>query len=68
MRSTIDIDDKLMAAAKKLTNIKTKKEIVNLSLKELVRKKRREHLIEMYGKAPVDLTLAELESLRRDEQ
>ena len=68
MRSTIDIDDKLMAAAKKLTKIKTKKEIVNLSLKELVQKKRREHLINLYGTSPVDLTLTELENLRQDEK
>jgi len=41
MRSTIDIDERLFEEAKKLTRLKTKKAVVNLSLKELIRKKRR---------------------------
>jgi len=44
MRFTIDIDKKLLEEAQKLIKVKTKKELINLSLKELVRKKRREHL------------------------
>ncbi len=32
MRATIDIDDKLIEEAKRLTSIKTKKEVVNLSI------------------------------------
>lgn len=68
MRSTIDIDTKLLAEAKSLTMIKTKKELVNLSLRELIKKKRRDHLISLFGAHPVDLTLEELEKSREDEQ
>lgn len=67
MRATIDIDEKLMEEAKKLTMVKTKKELINLSLKELIRKKRIEHLISLYGTSPVDLTLKDVEKLRKDE-
>ena len=41
MRSTIDIDERLFEEAKKLTRLKTKKAVVNLSLKELIRKKKK---------------------------
>lgn len=67
MRATIDIDDKLIEEAKKLTAVKTKKELINLSLKELIRKKRIEHLLSMYGTAPVDITLKDVEKFREDE-
>lgn len=68
MRSTIEIDPKLIAEAKALTKIKTKKALIDLSLRELIRKKRREHLIGLFGKSPIDLTLAELEDSRSDER
>ncbi len=67
MRSTIDIDDKLLEEAKKLTSIKTKKELLNLSLRELIRKKRIEHLLSLYGSSPIDLTLEDVEEFREDE-
>jgi len=67
MRATIDINEELIEEAKKLTMVKTKKELINLSLKELIRKKRIEHLIGLYGTAPVDLTLKDLEKFRKDE-
>lgn len=67
MRATIDIDDRLMEEAKRLTAIKTKKELLNLSLKELIRKKRVEHLLSLYGTSPIDTTLKDIERLRKDE-
>ncbi|MBI3753478.1 MAG: type II toxin-antitoxin system VapB family antitoxin [Deltaproteobacteria bacterium] len=67
MRATIDIDDRLVEEAKKLTAIKTKKELLNLSLKELIRKKRLEHLLSLYGTSPIDTTLKDIERLRKDE-
>ncbi|MBA7668374.1 hypothetical protein ES703_76484 [subsurface metagenome] len=63
MRSTIDIDERLFEEAKKLTRLKTKKAVVNLSLKELIRKKRREHLADLFGSSVVDITLKDLERL-----
>lgn len=67
MRATIDIDDKLMEEAKKLTMVKTKKELINLSLKELIRKKRIEHLLSLFGSSPIDITLRDVEKFRKNE-
>ena len=67
MRATIDIDDKLIEEAKKLIGVRTKKELINLSLKELIRKKRIEHLLGLYGTSPVDITLKDIEGFREDE-
>jgi len=67
MRTSIYIDDKLIEEAQKLTSVKTKKALIDLSLKELVRRKRLEHLISLYGTNPIDLTLKELEEYREDE-
>ena len=66
MRATIDIDDKLFDEAKKLTSIKTKKELVNLSIKELIRRKRIEHLLSLFGSSPIDISLKDLEKFRKD--
>jgi Arc/MetJ family transcription regulator len=67
MRATIEIDDKLVEEAKRLTSVKTKKELINLSLRELIRKKRIEHLLSLYGASPIDLTLKDVERFRKDE-
>jgi len=67
MRSTIDIDEELLEEAKRLTSIKTKKELINLSLRELIRKKRLEHLLSLYGRSPVDLSLKDIERFREDD-
>lgn len=67
MRATIAIDDRLFEEAKKLSNVKTKKELINLSLRELIRRKRQEHLAGLYGSGLVDLTVEEVEEFRRDE-
>jgi Arc/MetJ family transcription regulator len=67
MRTTIDIDDKLLEEAKRLTSVKTKKELINLSLRELIRKKRLEHLLSLFGASPVELTLRDIEKFREDE-
>ena len=67
MRTSIYIDDKLIEEAQKVTSVKTKRALIDLSLKELVRRKRLEHLISLYGTNPIDLTLKELEEYREDE-
>lgn len=41
MRTNIIIEDKLLAKGMKYTGIKTKKELVNFALGELVRRKER---------------------------
>jgi len=50
MRTNIVVDDKLMAEALKLTNIKTKKGVVETALKLLVQVKKQEDICELRGK------------------
>ena len=67
MRSTIDIDEHVLAEAMKVANVRTKKELIDLSLKELVRTKRRERLLAKLGKLPLDISASQLEKMRGDE-
>ncbi len=66
MRSTIDIDERVLAEAMKVANVRTKKELIDLSLKELVRQKRRERLQAKLGKLSLDLSVVQLEKMRKD--
>ncbi len=50
MRTNIDIDDKLMKDALKLSGLKSKKEIVNEALEEYVKFKKRLRLKDLQGK------------------
>jgi len=68
MRATIAIDDALFKEAFSLSNVKTKKELISLSLQEYVRKKRLEHLAGMYASGAVVLTCEELEEYRADDK
>ena len=49
MRTNIELDEKLVEEAMKLTDSRTKKELVNYALKDLVRKKKRKKLLEKEG-------------------
>ena len=49
MRTNIDIDDKLMNEAIKVSGLKTKKETVELGLKTLVRLKKQEDIKRFRG-------------------
>ena len=64
MRATIAIDDRLFEEAFRLSGVKTKRELINLSLQEYIRKKRLEHLAGMYASGAVDMTCEELEEYR----
>ena len=68
MRATIAIDDKLFEEAKKLSSVKTKKELIDLSLREFVRRRRLVHLAGLYGSGLVDLTEEDVETFRRDDE
>ena len=50
MRTNIEIDDKLMKDTLKVTGLKTKKEVVDLALKELLRLHRQTDLRKLKGK------------------
>jgi Arc/MetJ family transcription regulator len=48
-RTTIVLDDELMREARKLTRLKTKREIVNKALELLVRSESRKGILRYYG-------------------
>jgi len=54
MRTNIEIDDQLMAKAQKLTNIKTKKILVDNALRLYVTIENQKKLLELWGKIEVD--------------
>jgi Arc/MetJ family transcription regulator len=50
MRTNIEIDDALMREARQLTGVKTKREMVDLALRELVARHRRLGILELRGR------------------
>lgn len=67
MRTTLEIDERLLNEAIKLTKIGTKRELIRVSLEELIRQKRIERLISSLGKFSLKLTPEDLERMRKDE-
>ena len=49
MRTNIVLDDKLLAEAMKLTQVPTKREVVELALRELVARRQRRDVLELVG-------------------
>ena len=68
MRTTLDIDEALLQEARALTGIKTKKDLVNPSLRELIRKMRRDPPAGFYGKDMTELSPEEVERYREHER
>ncbi|MCZ7625353.1 MAG: DUF2191 domain-containing protein [Candidatus Methylomirabilota bacterium] len=66
MRTTLEIDDKLLKQALALTKAKTKKELFHRSLQAVIRQQRIERLIGKLGRLPLDLTPKALSKLRAD--
>ena len=50
IRTNIELDEKLVREAMKLTRKKTKKEVVNYALEELVNRLKRKKILELEGK------------------
>lgn len=65
-KTTVFIDDILINAALKVTNLKTKREVIEAGLKELVRKRNRELLRQEFGSFDIDLSLEELKKRRAE--
>ena len=63
-RTVIDLDDALMAKAKKLTRLSKKVEVVNYALAELVRLKERQRILELRGKVKWEGNLEEMRGAR----
>jgi Arc/MetJ family transcription regulator len=66
MRTTLEIDERLMKQALALTKAKTKKELIHRSLEALIRQQRIERLLGKLGRFPLQLTPRRLAKLRAD--
>lgn len=49
MRTNIELDDELLRAAFRYTEVKTKRELVHLALREFIEHRRRKDLRELLG-------------------
>jgi Arc/MetJ family transcription regulator len=63
MKTNVDLDEKLVIAARKLTGLKTKKELVNHALYELVRRGDQRKILSLRGKIHWQGDLAEMRSM-----
>ena len=63
MRMNIVIDDKLMAAALRATGLSTKREVVELGLKTLLRLRQQAEIKKLRGKITWE---GDLDAMRRD--
>ena len=63
MRTNIEIDDKLMKATLKATGLKTKREVVDFALREVLRLKKQAELKKLRGKFHWE---GDLEQMRLD--
>jgi hypothetical protein len=50
MATNLAIDDKLLILAQGIAGIKTKKDTVNLALKEFIQRRKQEEIIDIFGK------------------
>jgi Arc/MetJ family transcription regulator len=67
MRTTVEVNDKLLEEAMRASGSGTKKDAINSALKEYVRAKRREQLRKLIGGwDDFGLTLGDLEKMRRE--
>ena len=65
-KTTVFINDSLINEALKVSNLKTKKEVIEAGLRELVRKRNRELLRTELGSFDIDLSLEELKKRRAE--
>jgi len=66
VRMTVTVDEKLLLEAQKLTGAKTKREAIEIALRELVRQKRRRAIASRAGAVELTLTQEELRRWREE--
>ncbi len=54
MRTTVDLPEELLEVARRATDSKTMRETLILALEELIKKSKRERLLELAGKIDLD--------------
>jgi Arc/MetJ family transcription regulator len=63
MRTNIVLDDKLVSEALRITGIKTRRALVDYSLRELIRRKKQKDITRLFGKIHWE---GDLEAMRQD--
>ena len=64
MRTTVDIDEKLIKEAWKILHPKSKRELIEVSLREIIHREHLKRLVRRFGRTPM-ISRAELLRLRR---
>ena len=67
MRTTLDLDEKLIHKAMAMGRMRTKTQLIHASLEAFIHQKRIEGLIAMGGRTPLHLSLRQLRRMREDE-
>ena len=67
MRTTVDLDEKLVREVMNLLGVKTKRQAIRRSLEALVQQQKRERLRTKLGNLELDLSLEGLKRMRQDE-
>ncbi len=67
MRTNIVIDDQLIKKGMRYTGIKTKKNLVDFALKELIKRKERKKILSLKGKLQWEGNLDEMRGARSND-
>ena len=60
MRLSVDVDAKLVEEVRKIAGVRTKKEAIDIALREMVRSHRLRELIALEGSGIIDMDVDEL--------
>lgn len=63
-RLTVSVDPGLLEEARKVAGVRTKREAIDMALRELISRRRIEELIDAAGSGLVDMTPEELQKWR----
>ena len=63
MRTNIEIDNKLINEARKISKVKTKKEIVDIALRNYIKTQNRKKLLDQFGKVKWEGNLKQMRSI-----
>lgn len=66
MRMSVTLEKELLEEAQALLGKRTKREVIEEALRELIRRKRREEAVRHAGKIKMDIDLKELIRLREE--
>lgn len=66
-KTTVLVDETLIKTALKVMHLKSKKEVIEAGLQELIKKRNRDLLVQELGSFDIELSLSELRKLRAEQ-